>query len=72
MLTTNPSAVKLLLAKSSLVDRADNLNTLVVNQQSHSHSSVTFTTDFVKYYFGNFLFNLTFLIKKKNSKILLI
>lgn len=48
MLTTCPAAMKRLLAKNPL----NSENELVVDQQYHSVSSVTFTTDFVKHYFG--------------------
>ena len=54
MITTCPSALKMLLAKSSLNTYDDlNANGVQVNQQTYSSSStVAFTSDFVKYYFG--------------------
>ena len=50
MLTTCPSSLKRLIAKNSLNN--DVSNDLIVDQQSHSTSTITFTPDFVKYYFG--------------------
>lgn len=52
MLTTCPSALKKLINKYNLQNN-HGLNDLIVDQQYHSTSTITFTPDFVKYYFGN-------------------
>ena len=55
MLTTCPSALKLLMSKATLANNVDAENKSSLNysdQRFHSASSVTFSTNFVKYYFG--------------------
>lgn len=54
MLTTCPSALKLLMSKATLANNVDAENKSSLNysdQRFHSASSVTFSTNFVKYYF---------------------
>lgn len=48
LLTTCPQVLKNLLAKNKL-NEIKNLN---IEKKAHSTSSVTFTSDFIKYYFG--------------------
>jgi hypothetical protein len=56
MISTCPSALKQLLAKSKLAGISQEP---IVNQQASSSSkSVSFTADFVKYYFGEFIYSL--------------
>lgn len=52
MISTCPSSLKLLLAKNN-VNSTDNVssNLPAIDQQHHSTKSITFTADFVKYYF---------------------
>jgi len=78
MLTTCPSALKMLLAKTSLsnyeVERDDdeNYNNIQVGQQPQTSSStVAFNTDFVKYYYGKLHENLL-KIKKNNLQIVFV
>ena len=54
MISTCPSALKLLLAKNSNLNEEHNSRNYLpaVDQQHHSTKSITFTADFVKYYFG--------------------
>jgi hypothetical protein len=59
MLTTCPSALKMLLTKTSLnnyeieKDEGEHYKSLLGDQQSHtSCSTVAFNIDFVKYYYG--------------------
>jgi hypothetical protein len=54
MLTTCPSALKSILAKSNLANYNNNDLVSVDLQQHHHHSmkAVTFSVDFVKYYIG--------------------
>lgn len=57
MLTTCPSILKSLLDKSNLINSNENINQNKFNygeQRIHSASSVTFTTNFVKYFIGIF------------------
>ena len=51
MLTTCPSALKRLVTKGAQNCEHVSLNDHVVDQQCHSTSVITFTSDFVKYYF---------------------
>ena len=56
MLTTCPYALKMLLAKNDLIEDTvpkDRSNDHDNNQPLvHHHNSITFTAEFVKYYFG--------------------
>ena len=54
MLTSCPSVLKLLFAKNKLSENYDQTeaNGLVLNQQNFATNTITFTADFVKYYFG--------------------
>jgi hypothetical protein len=55
MITTCPSALKKLMAKSALYGGASEAHAstqLVLDQQTHTSSAITFTAEFVKYYFG--------------------
>jgi hypothetical protein len=59
MLTTCPSALKMLLTKTNLnnyeVEKDDVENHIGILGDQHSHtssSSIAFNTDFVKYFYG--------------------
>jgi hypothetical protein len=58
MLTSCPSALKLLLSKSNLANNVENTESGDLfnsgEQRVQSASSVAFTANFVKYYFGIF------------------
>ncbi len=66
MLTTCPYALKMLLAKNDLIEDTmpkNHSNDHDNNQPSvHHHNSITFTAEFVKYYFGDQIVYLNFKI----------
>ncbi len=67
MITTCPSALKQLTAKNNLYGEQDSnqMGEHMINQQVHSSSAITFTPEFVKYYFGNKYFSLFNIIKPR-------